>query len=92
MTATKPKPGDIRHFNFQSDIYELPYELVELIDPKRNLWRCRYAEPSLDKIEEILNDPNPYCGGEAEALQVIDRIGKEFEVRLVSHEEWSRAF
>jgi len=83
--------GDIKRHDFQADIFEMPYELVE--DLGNGVWKCRRLEPdehSLAKMAETEGDR--YCDG-YEALEwAMAHVGETFEIRFVSHAQWAAAF
>lgn len=81
------KPGQIKHFDFQSDIYQMRYELVENLGG--NVWKCRYLEPTDEQVEMVLADK---YGGEAAVLELIDRAGTTFETRFISAAAYAEYF
>lgn len=91
MTTTI-EPGTIAHFDFQADIYRGRFRYLEPVAGERSVWLCEYLEPTDDELEVILNDSSPYCGGEGEALERIDRAGQRFVVRVVSPAAWAGMF
>lgn len=90
--TTSPQPGDIRTWNFQSDVYGGRYQLVRHLGGQK--WEAVRLEPSDEEIDLILNDK---WGGtdeqkEATVLRRIEDAGTTFQLRLVSSDEWARYF
>lgn len=88
---TTRQPGDICRWDFQSDIYESPYRLVE--DLGGGVWKCERIEPDEHTLEKMMElEGDRYCDG-YEALEwALAHVGETFEVRFVSHAQWAAAF
>jgi hypothetical protein len=91
-TTTKPAPGDIRHWDYQSDIFQGRYQLVAESTAVKGLWTAMRLEPTDAEIDQIMACDSPYLGGEREVLARIDQAGTTFEIRLVSAASFHRHF
>lgn len=86
------KVGDIRSFDYQSDIYRGQYRLVR--DIGDGVWLAEHLEPTDEMIDAIMNDEAMarYRDPESEVLDRIDQAGTRFRVRLVSASTFASYF
>lgn len=85
--AKRMKAGDILRLNFQADVYQRRYELVERTGPKT--WLCRYLPLEPDKVEQMRADP--YTDEDQIAREEAD-TGTTFTQRFVTAAEYARYF
>jgi hypothetical protein len=89
------KVGEIRTWNFQSDVYGGRYQLVRHIEG--DLWEAMHLEPSDEELEAILSDVSLTWEGSARfqeecALHRIENAGTLFQLRIVSSDQFATYF
>lgn len=99
QTKTKAQVGDVRTWDYQSDIFQGEYKLVENLGG--SLWRAEHLPPSeavIDRILEVAVNGRPgqwmttIEEVECEIADRVRRAGTTFEIRLVSLRQWAEMF
>jgi hypothetical protein len=91
-TLSKRHAGEVRRFDFQSDIYRRRYRLVEDLGGGRWLVEILEIEDAVLAVMEDDAQSGTYYPTQQDILDEIDETGTTREVRFVSNAQWNWPF